>query len=210
MVPVSARAELSHCPGARIAGHAALEAARLTIADIDLVELYSCFPVAVETYAEALALPLERDLTVTGGMPFAGGPYNNYVLQATVRAAELLRQRGHGTALIGSVSGVLTKQGFGLWSTQGPATEFEHVDVSAEVAAAMPTVDVLANYNGPARVAGYTVLHGRDSAPRGVALLDTPAGQRVLATSEDEQLIASMEIEEWVGRSRPIAGTTLL
>ena len=210
MVPVSARAELSHCPGARIAGHAALEAANLTIADIDLVELYSCFPVAVETYAEALALPVDRDLTVTGGMPFAGGPYNNYVLQATVRAAELLRQRGHGTALIGSVSGVLTKQGFGLWSTQAPATEFKHADVSAAVAAAMPTVEVLADYNGHARVAGYTVMHGRDSAPRGVALLDTPAGQRVLATSEDAQLIASMQNEEWVGRSRPVVGTTLL
>jgi hypothetical protein len=32
----------------------------------------------------------------------------------------------------------------------------------------------------------------------------------VLATSEDAQLIASMQNEEWVGRSRPVVGTTLL
>ena len=53
----------------------------------------SCFPLAVELYADALGLAETRDLTVTGGMPLAGGPYNNYVLQATCRAAELIRGR---------------------------------------------------------------------------------------------------------------------
>ena len=208
MVSVSARADLSRCPGARIAALAALQGAGMTSTDIDLVELYSCFPVAVETYAEALALPLERDLTVTGGMPFAGGPYNNYVLQATARAAELLRARGQGTALVGSVSGVLTKQGFGLWSTTPATGAFVHADVSQDVAAAIATVEVLDAYTGEAQVAGYTVLHGRDVAPRGVALLDTPAGQRVLATTDDQAVIARMQDEEWVGRRLQVAGTS--
>ncbi|CAN0493873.1 unnamed protein product, partial [Phaeothamnion confervicola] len=108
MTTVSARADLTRCIGAGIAGQAALAAADLTIADIDLLELYSCFPIAVETYAEALQVDLTRPLTITGGMPFAGGPFNNYVLQATCRAAELLRARGTGTALVSSVSGMLT------------------------------------------------------------------------------------------------------
>jgi len=206
MVPVSARADLSRCPGARIAGAAALDGAGLEARELDLIELYSCFPVAVETYAEALSLSLDRDLTVTGGMPYAGGPYNNYVLQSTARAAELLRERGRGTALVGSVSGVLTKQGFGLWSTAAATRPFVHADVSDKVATAIETVEVLDSHAGVARVAGYTTLHGRGQAARGIALLDTPNGQRVLATNDDAAMIARLEGEEWVGRSVRVAG----
>ncbi len=210
MVPVSARADLSSCPGARITAQAALHGAQVDVADLNLIELYSCFPVAVETYAEALGLSLERDLTVTGGMPFAGGPYNNYVLQASARAAELLRAGSQGTALVGSVSGVLTKQGFGLWSTLPATRPFVHADVSREVAPGLATCEVLDGYHGAATVAGYTVLHGRDQTPRGVALLNTPTGQRVLATSDETNLVATMQSEEWVGRTLRIAGTSLM
>ena len=210
MVPVSARADLSRCPGARSAAETAINGAQVGIDELDLVELYSCFPVAVETYAEALELSLARDLTVTGGMPFAGGPYNNYVLQATARVAELLRAGIQRKALVGSVSGVLTKQGFGLWSTRPGTQPFVHADVSGTVAATCATREVLDSFNGEAKVAGYTVLYGRGQTPRGVALLDTPNGQRVLATSDNACLIASMQSEEWVGRTLRVAGTTIV
>ncbi len=163
MLPVVAREPLHACPGARIAGQAALHALGVAAEQIDLVDLYSCFPVAVQVYAAALGLPLQRALTVTGGMPFAGGPYNNYVLQATCRAAELMRAGRGRTALVSSVSGVLTKQGFGAWSMT-PGRGFVSADVSNEVARQSPALDVLADYTGPARIAGFTVLHGRASA----------------------------------------------
>ena len=210
MVAVSARARLDECIGARIAGLAALEAAELRASDIDLVELYSCFPIAVQAYAIALGLPLARDLTVTGGMPFAGGPYNNYVLQATCRSAELLRAGRGRTALVSSVSGVLTKQGFGVWSNHPAPNEFIHQDLSDAVRAATPTRDVLENYSGPARVAGFTVLHGRGQPPRGAALVDTPEGHRAMATSEDAPLIERMQAEEFVGRQVMIERNALL
>ena len=201
MVAVSARADLAACPGARIAGMAALDAAGLLPDQLDLVELYSCFPIAVEAYAAALGLALTRDLTVTGGMPFAGGPYNNYVFQATCRAAELMRQ-GHGrTALVSSVSGVLTKQAFGLWCADPPERGFVHADLSEAVAREVATVEVLDEFTGSARIAGYTVLHGRDKAPRGIALADTAPGQRALITTEDPALIRRMQEEEFVGHT---------
>ncbi len=204
MVAVSARADLAACPGAGIAGRAALDAAGLTAADLDLVDLYSCFPIAVQAYAAELGLPLSRDLTITGGMPFAGGPYNNYVLQATCRAAELLRAGRGRTALVSSVSGVLTKQGFGVWcsapASAAPPTLFTHLDVSDQVARKVRAVEVLEDFSGTATVAGYTVLHGRGKAPQGLALADTAAGQRVLATTGDATLAARMQDEEWVGR----------
>ena len=86
---------------------------------------------------------------------------------------------------------------------------FVHADVSHEVAAALATVEVLDRFHGEAKVVGYTVLHGRGQTPRGVALLDTPSGQRVLASSEDVSLIARMQSEEWVGRTLRVAGIAL-
>lgn len=210
MVAVSAREDLAACPGARLAGRAALDAAGLQAQDLDLVELYSCFPIAVQAYAAALGLPLTRELTVTGGMPFAGGPYNNYLLQATCRAAELLRQGRGRTALVSCVSGVLTKQGFGLWSVDAPPQGFVHADVTASVAREVRTLDVLEEFSGDARIAGYTVLHGRGQQPRGIALVDTPQGQRAMTTTEDPTLIARMQEDEFVGRQVQIEQNTLM
>lgn len=201
MVAVSARARLDACPGARIAGRAALEAAGWRIEDVDLVDLYSCFPFAVQVYAQALGLPEDRPLTVTGGMPFAGGPYNNYVLQSTARTAELLRAGAGRTALVSSVSGIVTKQGFGLWSRDVPGRAFVHRDVSDATAREVEVRDVIDGWSGTGRVAGVTVVYARDAAPRGIVLVDTPSGARALATTGSGALVAAMQRDEWVGRT---------
>ncbi|MGH7865782.1 MAG: acetyl-CoA acetyltransferase, partial [Candidatus Binataceae bacterium] len=203
MVPVSARQDLAACPGARIAGQAALDAGSFAIEGIDLIELYSCFPSAVETYAAALGLPLSsptRPLTITGGMPFAGGPFNNYVLQATCRAAELLREGAGRTALVSSVSGMLTKQGFGLWSVDPAPRGFVNADLTESVARKVKALEVLDEFTGEGVVAGYTVIHGRNQAPRGIALIDVSPTERALTTTEDPTVLASMQEVEWVGR----------
>jgi acetyl-CoA C-acetyltransferase len=205
MMQVSTRADLGGCPGARIAGQAALDAAGLTIEKVDRLELYSCFPAAVELYAAELGVPAgRRPLTVTGGMPFAGGPYNNYVFQATSRMADLLLQDGQGragaaaTGLVASVSGIVTKQGFGLWSS-GPGRGFDHADVTAQVAGAARTMEVAMDFDGPGVVAGYTVLHEKGGAPKGVAVVDTADGRRAVAATLDPALIARMESEPFCG-----------
>ena len=213
MLTVSAREDLAACPGARITGLAALEAGAIKAEEIDLIDLYSCFPIAVETYAAALGLPVNRpnhDLTVTGGMAFAGGPYNNYFFQAICRAAELLRQGSGRTALVSCVSGVLTKQGFTLLSTSPGIQPFVHADLSDAVAREVRALEVIEAFTGEAVVAGYTVLHGRGKQPRGVVLVDTPQKQRAMATTENPALIARMETEEFVGRRVHIDGDQLL
>jgi acetyl-CoA C-acetyltransferase len=195
MAQVSTRANLAACPGAGIAGRAALDAAELSISDLDLVELYTCFPIAVETYAAELGLPHGRDLTVTGSMAFAGGPFNNYVLQATCRMAQLLREGRGGHGLVSSVSGVLTKQGFGLWSRESGGNGFVLRDVSGEVARAIETVPIVESASGNATIAGYTVLHERGKPPRGVAVVDA-GGCRAVVQTEDPALVARMESVE--------------
>ncbi|HYF20757.1 MAG TPA: hypothetical protein VEA40_23020 [Ramlibacter sp.] len=209
MVPVSARARLHECGGARMAGQAALQAAQLRPEQLDLVDLYSCFPIAVETYAEALGLSLDGPLTLTGGMPFAGGPYNNYQFQALARAAQLLREGRGGHALVSCVSGVLTKQGFTLLGTEPPPGGFVQADLTEQVARESQPREVVDSHDGPARVAGYTVLHGRGQPPRGVLLLDTPEGRRALATTQDPGWVERLQQDEWVGRTVPVAGQEL-
>jgi len=91
MMPLSARADIAQCIGAQLAAEALYRHTQIAPDEIDLVELYSCFPIAVECFAEAARIPADRDLTITGGMAFAGGPYNNYFFQATAKAAQLLK-----------------------------------------------------------------------------------------------------------------------
>lgn len=199
MVPVTARAELDRCHGARIAGQAALTPFGLDVADLGLIDLYTCFPLAVEAYAAELGIDPARDLSVTGGMSFAGGPYNNYVFQSTARMAELLRQGKGRTGLVSCVSGVLTKQGFGLWSTQPAPEPFRFIDVSAEVARAVAVKPVVMDRTGPGRIAGYTVLHDRSRPPTGVAIVDLTDNSRAVVTSDDPALTETMQQTELCG-----------
>jgi acetyl-CoA C-acetyltransferase len=212
MVPVSARRDLTRSPGAEVSAAAVLAASGMTVDQVDLIDLYSCFPVAVDMAADAAGIAAGTDLTITGGMAFAGGPYNNYFFQATARAAELLRAGAGRTALLSCVSGVLTKQAFALWSTDPPQHGFLRRDVSAEVAD-MPTAQplpVVHGYSGEAVVAGCTVVHARGARPVAVALLDTPAGERALAVSDAADVLAGMEHDEWVRRRVRVTDGRLL
>lgn len=205
MVPVSARAELGDCPGAEIAGREALEGAGVSAQALDYVDLYSCFPIALLLYAQALGLPQGRDLSVTGGMSFGGGPYNNYVLQSTARMAQLLRERG-GIGLNSSVSGIVTKQGFGIWSSQAPRRAFHWADVTSRVAAEVGAREVVQGADGTARIAAYTVLGSKSGTATGIAILDLPDGRRAVATSTDAQLLATLQSTECVGATAQALG----
>lgn len=200
MLAVSARADLIRSPGAEATAKAVLDDSGLAAAEIDLVELYSCFPVAVDTFADAAGIDPDRTLTLTGGMPFAGGPYNNYFFQATARAAQLLREGEGRHALLSCVSGIMTKQAFALWSTEPPASGFARRDVTAEAAAASAERPVTLDFTGAGQVAGYTVVHDRGVPPKAIALIDTDLGTRALVTSQTPELVAAMQEDEWVGR----------
>ncbi|MBK6279215.1 MAG: hypothetical protein IPF57_14255 [Gammaproteobacteria bacterium] len=205
MLALSERPALHRLPGRGIAGQRAWSCpgsrrgARLRRAVFLL-------PVAVELYAAELGIPADRDWTVTGGMPFAGGPLNNYVLQATARMAELLRDKPGSSGLVSSVSGYLTKQGFGVWSADPGPRGFVFADVSAEVAAQNHRCVVVPPADGVARICGYTVMYHNDQRVCGVALLDLPDGTRTLANTLDQALMDRLESEECCHREAQLAG----
>jgi acetyl-CoA C-acetyltransferase len=189
MVPVTERDQLDDAEGAVQAALAALDAAQLSSEQLDLVDLYSCYPAAVRAHAEALRISEGVPLTVTGGMRFAGGPYNNYVLHATGQVALKLRA-GEGTfGAVSSVSGMLTKHAVGIWSSHPNPSGFESRDVTAQVERQTGRRRSRPDLSGPATVAGYTVLCGRGRPNVAVAVLDGHDGARVIARSEDPEIV---------------------
>jgi acetyl-CoA C-acetyltransferase len=210
MLCLSQREHLHRSAGAEIALQALLSHAQIDKRAFDLLDLYSCFPSAVQIFADALAVDDCRDLTVTGSMASAGGPLNNYVLQATCRMVELLRDTSKikpaANGLVTSVSGMMTKQGYGLWSTQKPLHPFAFIDVTEKVQADSRSLEVLQQYEGSATIAGYTVLFQGDAPSRAIIIANTPDARRVIAYSEDAEIMHAMMQEEWCGRTVDVAG----
>jgi len=200
MLDLAARARMHRCPGIEIAGACALELAGRGVDGVEHFDLYSCFPAAVQLFARELGIGLDRPLTVTGGMRFAGGPLNNYVLQAVARMAEVLRADRGSTGLVSCVSGFLTKQGIGIWSTDPPERSFRFADVTAETTRATETRKLVVAPEGPARIAGYTVLYLGPNPARAIAVCDLPNGNRSVVSSDDPELARAMTLEEFVGR----------
>ena len=205
MSVVSARRELHRSRGFNIVGRRVLELAGKTPEDIDHMELYSCFPLAVRVQQQELGLP-DRPLTVTGGMTFGGGPLNNFVLQATAKMAQVLRAKPGDIGLVTCISGMNTKQGCALWSTESNPAGWQFADLTGEVRAATKLCELVDGYEGEARIAGYTVLYQDDRPWRAVAVCDLPDGSRTVARSEDSAVVEAMQSDEFVGHPVTVAG----
>ncbi len=208
VVSRSEMTELERSHGFRVAGQRALARAGKSTDDLDHLELYSCFPAAVRVQAREMGIPYERKLTVTGGMAFAGGPLNNFVLQAAQRMRDVLREDTGSTGMLTAVSGYVSKQGVSLWSTRPPENPFEFEDVSDEVEKLTALVKVEADYEGPATVASYTVLHAGGPAARGVLICDIAKGRRAIVATADPDLMLALEDEEFCGRGLRIGALT--
>lgn len=205
MSVVASRKELGASPGFRIAGQVAMELAGVNFNDIRLCELYSCFPYAVRVQLEEFGMNPLRNVSVTGGMTFAGGPLNNFVFQATVRMAQLLRQNPTEIGLVTTVSGLLTKQACALWSATPGPEGWSCADVTEQVSHETEVCELVAGYTGEGAVAGYTVLYQGLEPWRAVAVFDLPDGSRTVAYSEDSALMAQMMARECCGASYQLA-----
>jgi acetyl-CoA C-acetyltransferase len=205
MVPLTARVDLHRCRAVGALADAVREHHGLDVAAADAVDLYSCFPAAVQVQARELGLALDRRLTVTGGMTFAGGPLNSYALHATAAMADVLRQgAGPTTGLVTSVSAILTKVGLGLWSSEPPARPWASLDVTDAARAATPERPLqpdATDRSGRALIAASTVVHERGAPDRVVAVVDLPDGPRTVAVARDPALAATVVDDDLCGRA---------
>jgi acetyl-CoA C-acetyltransferase len=202
---VSERSELAASPAIRAAGRAALEHAGVTIDEIGHIDLYSCFPSAVQIAAAELGLePNGRALTVTGGLTFAGGPGNNYTSHAIAALVERLRADPEATGLCTAVGWYLTKHAALVLAARPGRRPFR----SLEGAVVRPSARHAAgDYTGPATVEAYTVPYARDGVPEALIVSAlAPDGTRALARGSEPELV---EGEDPLGRTAEISGGML-
>jgi acetyl-CoA C-acetyltransferase len=202
---VSNRWTFSETPAIRIGGAAALGHAGVGIDEVEIIDLYSCFPSAVQLGAMSLGLPVDgsvdRPLTRTGGLSFAGGPWNNYVMHALASVVGDLRARPGAHGLVWANGGYVTKHSFGVYSTTPPAQPFRHLHPQDQIDALprreLADIDEAA---GPATIEAYTVMHDRAGSPETVfASCLLADGRRAWATSAAGDLASAMCDGEWVG-----------
>jgi acetyl-CoA C-acetyltransferase len=203
---LSHRLDLHSSPAIRFAGRRLFADAGCSIDDVAYVDLYSCFPSAVEIGARELGLPLDGDraLTVTGGLSFAGGPWNNYVSHSIATIAGLLREDAGSLGLISANGGYITKHALGLYSTEPPGDGrgFRWADVQDEVDA-LGAREACESPDGPATIESWVVPYDRDGAPeRAIAACLLDDGRRAWATSSDGAVVAELlSGAEQVGRT---------
>jgi acetyl-CoA C-acetyltransferase len=200
---VSNRATFAETPAIRIGGKRALDLAGIGIDDVSLVDLYSCFPSAVQLGAASLGLSLDRQLTRTGGLPFAGGPWNNYVMHAIATMVTDLRGHRGEPGLVWANGGYATKHAFGVYSTEPPASGFRHDSPQDEIDS-LPSCTLAegSDAEGPAMVEAYTVMHDREGAPDAAfAAVKRADGRRAWATSRHRDVVSALCTGEWVGRA---------
>jgi acetyl-CoA C-acetyltransferase len=200
---IAERFEYHRSPAIRIAGRRALELAGVGVDDIDFVDLYSCFPSAVQVAAAELGLPLDdaaRPLTVTGGLTFAGGPWNNYVMHSIATMTDLLARNPGSRGLITANGGYLTKHSFGVYGTEPPEIEFRWEDVQSTVDLE-PTRTAVPQWDGVGAIESWTAPFNRDGqAERAFVAVRTPDGARTMAVVADASEAAAAVSEDIVGK----------
>ncbi len=199
-------------PAMRLTGKRALEMAGIGLDQIDFIDLYSCFPVAVEIGAEEMGLSLDdpRGLTVTGGLPYAGGPGNNYVMHSIAVMARKLRDQPGSYGLVTANGWYLTKQSTGIYSTTRPDAPFEREDpkVIQRQIDALPHPDVIEQPQGAGRIETYTIVHRREGPYMGIVVGRDANDRRFVAvTPNDPATLAALEASEQVGRTGVVTST---
>jgi acetyl-CoA C-acetyltransferase len=188
------RADLGTGPASVMAAREALRVAGIGVDDIATFDLYSCFPFPVFIICEALGIAGDdpRGLTLTGGLPYFGGPGNSYSLHGIAETVGEMREAPGKFGFVGANGGIMSKYSVGIYSTEPVEWRTDRSAVLKEEIAALPKVPVTRNADGPATIETYSVRY--DWPIRTgiiVGRLDAD-DSRFMATTEDEDLVGLM------------------
>ena len=213
-VTLTARRRLHRWPAMGVLGRAAEQRLGAPLRELALAEVYSCFPVAVRIQQRELGLSPDATPTLTGGMAFAGGPFNHYVLLSTTTLGERLRHAPEQRGLVTTVSGMLSKPGLAVWSASPSEGAPLLADLATDAMAATEVqrvVEAAPDRGTAATVASFTVTYGGQDGSdpeRTVIVADLPDGARTAATCEDAQTARLALDEGLVGRTVELKDTT--
>ncbi|KAL1603436.1 hypothetical protein SLS60_005023 [Paraconiothyrium brasiliense] len=188
---------------------AALSLAQISVADIDLFDIYSCFPIVPKLAAKHLGLPItggKKSLTLLGGLTSFGGAGNNYSMHALTAMTRAIREGNGRTGLVLCNGGVLSYQ-YVVVLSKDPRREgvYSQENPLPHEITDMEVPDIVEQPEGEATIETYTVEFNRDGTPfRGyiVGRLESN-GKRFLANHGDESTLRQMAegTGEIVGRS---------
>ncbi|OYN79317.1 acetyl-CoA acetyltransferase [Mycolicibacterium sphagni] len=179
----------------------ALRGAGITIDDVATFDLYSCFPFPVFAVCDDFGLAANdpRGLTLTGGLPYFGGPGNSYSLHGIAETVAAMRDKPGAFGLVGANGGVMSKYSVGVYSTTpvdwAPDRSKE---LQADIAA-LPKLAVTRNANGAGVIETYSVRYDWPERT-GVIIgrLDAD-GSRFMAISTDDDLVTLMTTGDPLG-----------
>jgi acetyl-CoA C-acetyltransferase len=204
-VYVAEHREMWRSPAMAAAATEALTRADATVDDVAHLDLYSCFGSSLNFARDALGVAADdaRPLSVTGGLPYHGGPGSGYMTHSIAQMARVLRADPGALGMVSGVGMTMTKHVFGVYSTTpGTATPPAAAEVQQRLDAAGASA-IADTWDGDATVTAYSVVHGRDGEPEWALLVcdvDGTGERRTYARSTDVDLMTSAESEELVGR----------
>jgi len=166
---------------------------------LDAYDLYSCFPAAVKMFSKSLELGSEIPKTITGSMPYAGGPLNSFVIHSTVKMIQKIRALEARHGLVTGVSGMMTKQSFCVWGKEYQE-QFIFDDVTERAKLDEKPVELSNIAEGEGEIIGYTIIEVSEHASKAVLYLDDEKKHRKVVSSLDKNFINLLMEEEWVGK----------
>ncbi|MEZ5231035.1 MAG: hypothetical protein R2710_31455, partial [Acidimicrobiales bacterium] len=199
---LTSRWSLAESPAMRLSVTKATELAGITVDDADLLDLYSCFPAAVQVAQRELGIDPDRAWTITGGLTFFGGPLNSYCLHALARSVELLRAaEGEQVAVLTGNGGFFTKHSAAVvasYPSDGPYRS-ERVQDAVD---SLPKRDDPVEPATEGTIETYSVVFTHDGSPERavVAVLD-PTGSRTFAAITDADTLTALLSDDLVGLS---------
>ncbi len=199
-VYVAEHVDMWKSPAMEHAARTSLGAAGVGIDDVAHLDLYSCFGSSVNFARDALGIAADdpRPLTVTGGLPYHGGAGSDYLTHSIAKMARVLRDDPGSLGLVTGVGMHMTKHVYGVFSTEPGAA----APVAPGPSPEQPAFAIRDTYEGPATVAAYSIVHGRDGSPEwGIAVCDVADGVRTYAKMNEADLLAAAEEVELVGRT---------
>lgn len=207
---VSERADLAESPAIRALGTAVLSHAGIDIDQVRHVDLYACFPSAVQIAAAELGLPVadpDRPLTVTGGLTFGGGPGNNYTSHAVCNLVDRLRADPDTYGLATALGWYVTKHSIAVFSARPPRARYQDIDADPRVIRPTPR-HVHPDYTGPAVLEAYTVPYGRDGNPEAAIITALiPDGDRIVLRTTDSDVVERIATTDPIGWHLTVTGS---
>jgi len=154
----------------------------VSVDQVAYLDLYSCFASSLSFARDALGIEVDRDLTVTGGLPYHGGPGSNYTTHALAAMTERLRSDPGSLGLVSGIGMHMTTHRAALLSTQPGAF------VSSEESRPLPTTPLAEEPVGPAQVVTYSTVFSREGPEWTALICDLPDGSRSYARLEQPAL----------------------